>query len=97
MTLPEPVSNKWMRVLKLACCLFIFLQYPLNLLAATEFKIIDLQHRFVEDVLLIIQPLVGDDGAATGMQSHLIIRASPEKMIEIEQILSTLDVARQNL
>lgn len=97
MTLPESVSNKWMRVLKLAYCLFIFFQYPINVLAATEFKIIDLQHSFVEDVLPIIQPLVGNDGAATGMQNHLIIRASPEKMTEIEQIISTLDVARQNL
>jgi type II secretory pathway component GspD/PulD (secretin) len=78
-------------------CLLIFLQLPINVQAATEFKIIDLQHRFAEDILPIIQPLVGNDGAATGMQNHLIIRASPEKMIEIEQVISTLDVARQNL
>ena len=89
--------NKWRRIFQLTCSLFLLLQCSLSALASTEFKIIDLQHRFVEDILPIIQPLVGNDGAATGMQNHLIIRASPEKMIEIEQIISTLDVARQNL
>jgi type II secretory pathway component GspD/PulD (secretin) len=78
-------------------CFLVFLQLPINAQAATDFKIIDLQHRFAEDILPIIQPIVGNDGAVTGMQNHLIIRASPEKMIEIEQIISTLDVERQNL
>ena len=66
-------------------------------MAVTEFKIITLQHRFVEDILPLIQPLAGNDGAVTGMQNHLIIRASPEKMIEIEQAITSMDVARQNL
>lgn len=92
----DAACNLWMRIFKLMCLLILFLQFPLNALAATEFKIIDLQHRFAEDILPMIQPLVGNDGAATGMQNHLIIRTSPEKMIEIEQIISTLDVARQN-
>lgn len=78
-------------------CFLVFLQLTINAQAATDFKIIDLQHRFAEDILPIIQPIVGNDGAVTGMQNHLIIRASPEKMIEIEQIISTLDVERQNL
>ena len=93
----KAISNKWKRAFQLTCGLFIFLQFSISALAATEFKIIDLQHRFVEDILPIIQPLVGNEGAATGMQNHLIIRASPEKMIEIEQIISTLDVVKQNL
>lgn len=68
-----------------------------DIVAATDFKIITLQHRFAEDILPMIQPLAGSDGMATGMQNQLIIRASPEKMIEIEQIIATFDVARQNL
>jgi hypothetical protein len=89
--------GKWSRTLSLAGYLLTLSLFSLNALAATEFKIIDLQHHFAEDILPIIQPLVGSDGTATGMQNHLIIRASPEKMIEIEQIISTLDVERQNL
>lgn len=76
--------------------LLLTMLQPLNAIAATEFKIIDLQHRFAEDILPIIQPLAGDDAAVTGMQNHLIIRASPEKMREIEQMIATFDVVRQN-
>lgn len=77
--------------------LIVALQFSLNALAATELKIITLQHRFAEDVLPYIQALTSNDGAVTGMQNHLIIRASPEKMIEIEQVIASLDVVRQNL
>lgn len=75
------------------CCLL----FSAQLMATTVFKIITLQHHFAEDILPAIQPLVGSEGVVTGMQNQLIIRASPEKMAEIEQIVATLDVARQNL
>ncbi|WP_081987110.1 secretin N-terminal domain-containing protein [Methylotenera sp. G11] len=65
--------------------------------AAAEFKIITLQHRFAEDILPAIQPLVGSGGTASAMQNNLIIRTSAENMAEIEQLISTLDTARQNL
>lgn len=91
------LNRKWSRILGLACLVFSYLQFPVNAFAANEFKIIDLQHSFAEDILPMIQPLVGSDGTATGMQNHLIIRTSTEKMLEIEQLISTLDVARQNL
>lgn len=70
---------------------------PLSAIAATEFKIIDLQYRFAEEIIPTIQNLAGADGAVTGMQNHLIVRASPEKMREIEQAIAALDVVRQNL
>lgn len=74
-----------------------FTAFSAQVISATEFKIITLQHRFATDILPIIQPLVGSDGAVTGMQNQLIIRASAEKMSEIEQVIANLDVARQNL
>lgn len=66
-------------------------------MAAADFKIITLQHRFAEDLLPSIQPIVGNEGTATGIQNQLIIRTTPEKMAEIEQLVATLDVERQNL
>ena len=77
--------------------LFYCICIALPATAATEFKIITLQHRFAEDILPNIQPLVGSEGTASGIQNQLIIRASPENMAQIEQIIATLDVARQNL
>lgn len=65
--------------------------------ANTEFKIITLQHRFAEDLLPMIQPLAGEDGVVTGMRNQLIIRAQPERLAEIEQVIASMDVARTNL
>jgi type II secretory pathway component GspD/PulD (secretin) len=80
------------------CCLiFISLCSPMRVFAATEFKIITLQHRFAEDILPAILPLIGNEGTASAMQNNLIIRTSPANMAEIEQIITTLDTARQNL
>ena len=81
------------------CCMIFIISLCLawHASAATEFKIITLQHRFAEEILPVIRPLVGNDGTATAMQNNLIIRTSPANMAEIEQIVSTLDTARQNL
>lgn len=64
--------------------------------AATEFKIITLQHSFASDLLPTITPMVGPDGTATGTNNQLILRASPERMRNIEAIVETLDVAKVN-
>ena len=48
-------------------------------MSATGFKIITLQQRFVEDILPIVRPLAGYEGAVTGMQNQLMIRTSTEK------------------
>jgi type II secretory pathway component GspD/PulD (secretin) len=79
--------------LSLVICLGLFLQAN----AETEFKIITLQHRFAEEILPAIKPLVGDDGTATAMQNNLIIRTSRNNMAEIEQLINSLDSVRQNL
>jgi len=76
--------------------LFIWLLLSLNVYAETEFKIITLQHRFASDLLPIIEPMVGADGTATGMNNELILRANPERMREIEATIKKLDAARAN-
>ena len=65
--------------------------------AETEFKIITLQHRFAQDLLPTIQPMVGEGGSASAMDNHLMIRAAPERMQAIEQVIATLDTARKNV
>lgn len=74
----------------------LLLLFSLNTWAETEFKIITLQHLFARDLLPIIEPLVGADGAVNGMNNQLIIRANPERMREIEATVASLDVARVN-
>ncbi len=70
--------------------------WSLCLQAATEFKIITLQHSFASDLLPTITPMVGPDGTATGTNNQLILRASPERMREIEAIVEQLDVTKVN-
>lgn len=64
--------------------------------AETDFKTITLQHMFANDLLPIITPMVGEDGAASGLDNQLIIRANRERMREIEATIASLDVTRVN-
>lgn len=93
------INVQYKTSLLIRCCLIFIsgLCLAWNASAATEFKIITLQHRFAEEILPVIQPMVGSEGTASAMQNNLIIRTSPANMAEIEQIISTLDTARQNL
>lgn len=72
------------------------ISFSLTAQAETEFKIITLQHRFASDLLPTITPMVGADGTATGMQNQLILRASSERMRDIEAVVESLDVTRVN-
>lgn len=81
------------------CCLIFVIGLGLfwNAAAATVFKIITLEHRFAEEILPAILPLVGSDGTASAMQNNLIIRTNTANMTEIEQIIRSLDMPRQHL
>ena len=76
--------------------LLILLLLSFSAFAETEFKIFTLQHRFASDLLPIINPMVGTDGTASGIDNQLIIRAQPERMREIEATVAKLDAARAN-
>ncbi len=76
--------------------LLVLLLFSLTAIAETEFKIITLQHLFANDLLPIVEPMVGTDGAANGMNNQLIVRASPDRMREIEAIVAKLDVTKVN-
>lgn len=65
--------------------------------AQTEFRIITLQHRFAQDILPVVQPSAGEDGSVSAIDNHLVVRATPERMSVIEQIVASLDVERRNL
>ena len=91
------MANLTLRHFRASLCFLFAMLFSVTAMAATEFKIITLQHRFADELLPIIQPLAGEDGVVTGMQNQLIIRTSPENMAEIEQIIASMDVARTNL
>lgn len=65
--------------------------------ATNELKTITLKHWFADDLLPLVQPLVGPGGTASGMNNLLIIRTTPERMAQIEQVVNELDVVRRNI
>lgn len=65
--------------------------------AASDFKIFALQHRFAEEILPTIQAIVGENGTTSAIQNQLIVRTDSKTMAEVEQAITTLDTARENL
>ncbi len=85
-----------MKKLSLNLLLFSFTLFAKITFAETEFKIFTLQHRFASDLLPIVDSMVGADGIANGIDNQLIIRAQPERMREIETLVTQMDAARVN-
>jgi type II secretory pathway component GspD/PulD (secretin) len=54
-------------------------------------EIITLKSRPVDEVIPLIEPFVGPDGALSGMNNKLIVRTSPERLREIRKILEQID------
>lgn len=85
-----------MKKISLVLLLFSLPMFATVTFAETEFKIFTLQHRFASDLLPMVAPMVGADGAANGIDNQLIIRAQPERMREIEALVVQMDTARVN-
>lgn len=81
------MMKKFILILLLVCT---------NAFAETEFKIFTLQHRFASDLLPFVESMIGSDGSANGIDNQLIIRASPQRMQEIEALVAKMDAARVN-
>lgn len=60
-------------------------------------EVIPLKYRSVEEVLPVLQPFVGNEGALSGMNSQLIVRTTPARMAEIRKILARIDTLPKQL
>ncbi|MBC8285190.1 MAG: hypothetical protein H8E32_15360 [Nitrospinae bacterium] len=63
----------------------------------TKLEIIPLKNRLVEEVIPTVRSILGKNGTVTGMHGQLIIRAHPNVLREVKQVLSELDSALKNL
>jgi hypothetical protein len=61
----------------------VFADYPI--------EVIELRSRSYDEILPVIQPLVGSDGTVAGMGNSLVIMAAPEQLARIKQLLAELD------
>ena len=54
-------------------------------------EVIELRARPLEEVLPLVRPLIGPDGTATGMGNNLVLKAAPQRVREIRQLLEQVD------
>lgn len=80
----------------LAITLTLFLLLPADA-QEDRIEVINLQHRSAEDIIPLLQPVVGAQGAITGRNHQLIIRAAPDRIAQIRELLGQLDTAPRNL
>lgn len=59
--------------------------------------LIPLQHMPAEELLPTLRQVLGEDGSVTAYNNQLILRASPGKVAEIQQLLKQLDVPLRTL
>ena len=65
--------------------------------AQDSVEVIVLKYRTAEQLIPIVQPLVGRDGAVTGMQNKLIVRTTPSRMKDVKQVIAGLDTQPRKL
>jgi type II secretory pathway component GspD/PulD (secretin) len=62
-----------------------------------ELRVIPLRHRLAAELIPTLEPLLGPGETVTGMDSRLIVRATPANLAQLEGVINELDVARRNL
>jgi hypothetical protein len=66
-------------------------------LAQERVEVITLNYRTAAELIPVIQPLVGPDGAVTGMQNKLIVRAGAAELARVKEVVASLDTRPRQL
>ncbi|HDP88444.1 MAG TPA: hypothetical protein ENN42_00550 [Thioalkalivibrio sp.] len=85
-----------MRIVPLLLGLLLVLT-TLTATARDQVEIIELRNRPAEEVIPLVRPLLNPGDALTGTGYQLIIRASPERISEVRDLVRRLDQGLRNL
>lgn len=66
-------------------------------LAQERVEVITLNYRTAAEIIPVIQPLVGREGAVTGMQNKLIVRTDAANLARIKDVIAQLDTRPRRL
>ncbi|MDQ7990800.1 MAG: hypothetical protein REI09_14295 [Candidatus Dactylopiibacterium sp.] len=66
-------------------------------LAQERVEILSLQHRFADEVLPALRPLVAPGGSLSSLSGKLIVRASPAQIEAVRAALAAIDVPQRSL
>ena len=95
--LPRTKDGLAMKPVLLGLCVVGLLLVPQTHADTTVVEVIALQHRTADEVIPLLEPFVGPEGAISGMSGQLIIRATPENLAQIKEILAKIDNAPRRL
>jgi hypothetical protein len=65
--------------------------------AQTTVEVVPLKYRKSEQVIPVLQPLLGRDSSISGFQNQLVIRATPAELAQLKRILADIDIAPKRL
>ena len=65
--------------------------------AQTTVEVVPLKYRKSEQVIPVLQPLLGRDSSISGFQNQLVIRATPGELAQVKRVLADIDTAPKRL
>lgn len=84
-------------LLKTSVFLLTMISAPALAGSSQAFEALELQHRDAEELIPLIQPLLNDEAQLTGDGFRLVIRATPEMIFQVRELVQTLDSPPRDL
>ncbi|MBY0267878.1 MAG: hypothetical protein K2W84_15790 [Burkholderiales bacterium] len=60
-------------------------------------EVIPLRYRQAEQVIPVLQPLLGRESSISSFQNQLVIRATPAELVQLRKVLASIDTAPRRL
>ena len=83
------------RLTRLALLLMVLLAGPA--LAQTTVEVILLKYRQADQVIPVLQPLLGREASISNFQNQLVIRATPSELAQVKRVLAGIDTPPRRL
>lgn len=83
------------RLTRLALLLMVLLAGPA--LAQTTVEVILLKYRQADQVIPVLQPLLGREASISNFQNQLVIRATPAELAQVKRVLAGIDTPPRRL
>lgn len=77
--------------------LSLFIATPYAEADEIKIKVIQLKHHTAEELMPVIRPLLGPEGAASGQGYQLVVRETQQRLREIQSVVKDLDIPRRSL
>jgi hypothetical protein len=84
-----------MSLLRFIVSIFLIFVLAQGVWAATgEVRVIELKHRQAEELLPVLESMLGSGGAVSALDNRLIVRAPAKEVAELEKLVAQLDNPR---